>query len=482
MIPRCMSTQHPDNVNPPFFASSPLLSGEDEIKEAYYVFSHLGCDEQMWDCEGKEVDNYVVKKLLANYKSFFQENILGEDYRLTLRVPNPTIEREEAKILLETLESIPRSYDTATLFYGMEVAPVFEVILPMTSSSTSLNRIYNYYKKFVVEKQNFSLGDVTIKEWIGEFKPQSINVIPLFEDYDGMLSAANITREYLDGKNIHHQRVFLARSDPAMNYGMISAIILNKIALQNFEELEKETGIRIYPIIGMGSAPFRGNLKPSNVDNVIKEYPNTYTFTLQSSFKYDHPPREVIRAVDKLKSKKPGKAHEIEAEVALEIMQKYCREYRRQVLKLADTINQVAKYVPKRRKRKLHIGLFGYSRSIGKVSLPRAITFTAALYSIGVPPEILGFNALSDKDIEHLHEIYINLEKDMLDALRYMNPDSPYLEDELHWKVKEHFQDIEYDIKHKKLVDDINKSLSLGQIRIIQTRILEAASLRRFLG
>ncbi len=226
-----MSTQHPDNVNPPFFASSPLLSGEDEIKEAYYVFSHLGCDEQMWDCEGKEVDNYVVKKLLANYKSFFQENILGEDYRLTLRVPNPTIEREEAKILLETLESIPRSYDTATLFYGMEVAPVFEVILPMTSSSTSLNRIYNYYKKFVVEKQNFSLGDVTIKEWIGEFKPQSINVIPLFEDYDGMLSAANITREYLDGKNIHHQRVFLARSDPAMNYGMISAIILNKIAL-----------------------------------------------------------------------------------------------------------------------------------------------------------------------------------------------------------------------------------------------------------
>ncbi|MBC7096909.1 MAG: phosphoenolpyruvate carboxylase, partial [Methanobacteriales archaeon] len=49
MIPRCMSTQHPDNVNPPFFASSPLLSGEDEIKEAYYVFSHLGCDEQMWD-------------------------------------------------------------------------------------------------------------------------------------------------------------------------------------------------------------------------------------------------------------------------------------------------------------------------------------------------------------------------------------------------------------------------------------------------
>jgi len=482
MIPRCMSTQHPDNVDPPFFASSPLLSGEDEIKEAYYVFSHLGCDEQMWDCEGKEVDNYVVKKLLANYKSFFQENILGKDCRLTLRVPNPTVEREEAKILLETLESIPRSYDTATLFYGVEEAPVFEVILPMTSSSASLNRIYNYYKDFVVGKEDFTLWDVTIKEWIGEFKPKTINVIPLFEDRDAILSAANIISKYLNGKEISHQRVFLARSDPAMNYGMISAVILNKLALYNLKEIEEETGTRIYPIVGMGSAPFRGNLKPSNIDNIVKEYPSTYTFTLQSSFKYDHPPREVIRAIDKLKSKKTRKAQEINAETAIEIMEKYCREYRRQVLKLADIINRVAKYVPKRRKRKLHIGLFGYSRSIGKVSLPRTITFTAALYSIGVPPEILGFNALSDKDIEHLHNIYINLEKDMLDALRYMNPHSPYLEEELHRKIKEHFPDIEYDRKHKKLVDDINKSLSFGQMRIIQTRILEAASLRRFLG
>ena len=60
-----MSTQHPDNVHTPFFAENTELGGEDEIQEAYYVFSHLSCDEQMWDCEGKEVDNFVVKKLLS---------------------------------------------------------------------------------------------------------------------------------------------------------------------------------------------------------------------------------------------------------------------------------------------------------------------------------------------------------------------------------------------------------------------------------
>ena len=70
-IPRTMSTQHPDNVHTPFFTENIELTGEDEVKEAYYVYSHLGCTEQMWDCEGKEVDNYVVKKLLSRYGNYF---------------------------------------------------------------------------------------------------------------------------------------------------------------------------------------------------------------------------------------------------------------------------------------------------------------------------------------------------------------------------------------------------------------------------
>ena len=31
LIPRTMSTQHPDNVTTPFFAANPELSGEDEV-------------------------------------------------------------------------------------------------------------------------------------------------------------------------------------------------------------------------------------------------------------------------------------------------------------------------------------------------------------------------------------------------------------------------------------------------------------------
>ena len=112
-IPRCMSTQHPDNAATPFFSEGAILEGDAEVKEAYYAFSHLRCAEQMWDAEGKEVDDYVVKKLLTRYDEFFEEHPLGKDVFLTLRVPNPSVERSEAKLLLETLESIPRSFDVA---------------------------------------------------------------------------------------------------------------------------------------------------------------------------------------------------------------------------------------------------------------------------------------------------------------------------------------------------------------------------------
>ena len=79
------------------------------------------------------------------------------------------------------------------------------------------------------------------------------------------------------------------------------------------------------------------------------------------------------------------RANEIEEEKCLEIIEKYSKEYQRQVLGLALIMNKVAKYIPNRRKRKLHIGLFGYSRGLEigdrRITLPRAIKFTASLYS-----------------------------------------------------------------------------------------------------
>jgi len=482
-IPRCMSTQHPDNVNSPFFVNNAIIGGEDEIKEAYYAFSHLGCDEQMWDCEGKEVDSYVVKKLLTKYKSFFKEKILGKDLNLTLRGPNPSVERAEAKVLLEALESIPRSFDAARLFYKDDKAPIFEVILPMTASSMEINNVYRYYSDIVVgkEKKILNNGKTTIGDWIGEFKPKKINVIPLFEDIEHMLNAHDITREYLQDKNLEYQRVFLARSDPALNYGLISAVLLNKITLQRLYRLSEEINVEIYPIIGAGSAPFRGNLRPQNVENVSEEYPSVSTFTIQSAFKYDNPPEDVIKAINKLQKIRIKPPQEINEERCLEIINKYLIEYQKQVVKLAPVINDIARYVPSRRKRKLHIGLFGYSRNMEGIALPRAIKFTAALYSLGLPPEILGLNALNNDDFQFVSKVYVHFEKDLKDALKYFNIESRFIPKEL----KEFLRDFpiysEVDEVHKKITEKI-QDIKNSEKTNLEEYILSAANIRKFLG
>jgi phosphoenolpyruvate carboxylase len=52
---------------------------------------------------------------------------------------------------------------------------------------------------------------------------------------------------------------------------------------------------------------------------------------------------------------------------------------------------------------------------VAGVSLPRAIPFAAALYSIGVPPEFVGAKALedlTDEECTALLENYVNLQKD----------------------------------------------------------------------
>lgn len=484
-IPRCMSTQHPDNVVTPFFAEEGVLGGEDEIKEAYYAFSHLGCDEQMWDCEGKEVDNFVVKKLLTRYQDYFTENKLGEDFFLTLRVPNPTVERDEAKILLETLESIPRAFDTARALNPNGPAPIFEVILPLTTSAACLRRIFYYYRDFVVGKQDkqFCDGDVCIGDWIGTFEPKRINVIPLMENREGILNAHNIVREHLEVTQPAYQRVFLARSDPAMNYSMVGSVLLNKLALMHLYKLEQETNTKIYPIIGVGSAPFRGNLKPTNVYNCLDEYPSVQTFTVQSAFKYDFPEKDVLSAIEAIESHARQAPMQIDEKRCIALLDKLATEYTRQIELLAPLVNLVAKYVPPRRKRKLHVGLFGYARSVGTVTLPRVISFCAALYSIGLPPEILALNVLDEGDIKFLKETYIHFEDDVRDALAYFNEDVfSILPGQVAARIRPPFSDFKVDTHHKQVTGRIIDCIKEENFAYIKDLIVEAAWIRRFLG
>lgn len=480
-----MSTQHPDNVQVPFFAQRPDLGGDDEVREAYYAYADLGCDEQMWDVEGKEVDAFVVKKLLSRYGTFFGDKQLGRDVRLTLRVPNPEVERAEAKILLETLESIPRSYDAARLFYGEDATPpIFEVILPMTTSAEAVDRVYRYYTDFIIGRQQAAArpGDISIAEWIGEFRPERISVIPLFEDREHLLASADITRAYLADKDVEHQRVFLARSDPAMNYGLVSAVLLVKIALARLHALSAETGVAIHPILGMGSAPFRGNLTPHTVDGICESYPSVTTFTIQSAFKYDHSPAAVASAIAKLLTRETSAPREVDEEHALDVVERYSAEYRRQVLGLAKVVNEAARFVPSRRRRKLHVGLFGYAREVGGVRLPRVISFTAALYSLGLPPELLGLSALTPADLEFVRDAFGSFDRTMRAALRFADLDGPFMPAAVRNAIARTDWEVEPVEQHLTATRRIVSALETGDTGDIPEQVLRAANVRKFLG
>ncbi|MDE1889559.1 MAG: phosphoenolpyruvate carboxylase [Planctomycetota bacterium] len=487
-IARTMSTQHPDNVTMPFFTEGTCFSGEDEIKEAYYVFSHLRCDEQMWDCEGKEVDEFVIKKLLSRYDNFFKNHRIGRDILITLRVPNPMVEKNEAKILLETLESAPRSYDTASLFYGDDnIPPIFEVILPMTTNTESINRVYYYYRDFVVGKQHRKCfnNDITIKEWIGEFKPETIEVIPLFEDIPYMLSADALVQNYLKDKQFSHQRVFLGRSDPALNYGMLPAILVVKIALQRLHILQERIKIPIYPILGLGSNLFRGNLTPFNVDECLAEYPSVQTFTIQSAFKYDYDERQVRSAIEKINNHKRIVPTMIDEEVALDITERLASAYREQIKELAPLINEVARFVPKRRMRKLHIGLFGYSRNVEGITLPRVISFCASLYSIGLPPELLGLHYLTEKDLSFLKVVYPSFLEDLSLAASYYNRDvTKLISPKIGRDIEKILSMIKYteNLLHSEYTSQIIQSTISRKEQTIAENMIAAGKVRSFLG
>ena len=108
------------------------------------------------------------------------------------------------------------------------------------------------------------------------------------------------------------------------------------------------------------------------------------------------------------------------------IMKIFEKEYRVAVEKIADLVNEVANHVPKRRERVQHIGLFGYSRGVGAVKLPRAIGFTAALYSLGVPPELIATGrglAVARKLglLETIEKYYPLLREDLKHAGKYLN-------------------------------------------------------------
>ncbi len=430
-IPATMVSQHPDHASVPYWKEgTAFISTAEETKELFLSFSDLGVSEYKWDWEGKLVDESVMERLLQEYYEFFKDNPIGQERFLTFRLPNPQVETEfrlgRAFMNLISAAAMAKQFN-------LPDTPLFEVILPMTTGPAEMMEIHEAFNEMAGLKHKlYRMEKVPLK---------SIKVIPLFEDVDTIANSGKILEEYIKaygskfGRLPIYIRPYVARSDPALNSGMIPTILAIKLALSDFAAFEEKYQIPLYPIIGSASLPFRGGLTPETVDSFTNEYRGVRTALLQSAFRYDYPKNEVIAAIKKLESLLPrGKAERVlgsEREIILEMMKTFEGFYKPTIEGLAEIINQIAGDLPKRRERVQHVGLFGYSRGLGKVRLPRAIGFTAALYSIGVPPELIGTGrgiksitstkSTTGGNIELLEKFYLNIRQDLKKAGAFLN-------------------------------------------------------------
>jgi phosphoenolpyruvate carboxylase len=425
-IPKTMSSQHPDNVSSPPWLDTPLIEGDDEVEEVYQSWVTLGCEEAMWDAEGKDVDLNVVRKLLTTHPEHFHEKIIGRDHFLTYRIPNPSMEKSDKKIFFETLQSIPKQFDACEAFYGRMVnPPVFEVILPFTASVNQLIQVVNTYRKAVVQLEDIFIDypSVRLGDIIGKIHPEKIEVIPLFEDLESMLKADAIVGRFIELTSPRYMRVFIARSDPALNNGLLAATLMAKLAIDRLLNLKHTTGIPVHTIIGVGTLPFRGGLSPTHLETFFEEY-RVSTVTVQSAFRYDYPQEQVVEAIRRINKtlpiEKPSTMLE-SLETVVQVIEKSSKCYREFAEMAASTVARVSRLTPMRRRRKLHIGVFSYSRMLGGVELPRAIPYACSLYTLGLPPEFIGLRVLhnlTEEEFDVLQQFY----RGLVDDLRRVAP------------------------------------------------------------
>ncbi|MBI2981719.1 MAG: phosphoenolpyruvate carboxylase, partial [Deltaproteobacteria bacterium] len=202
--------------------------------------------------------------------------------------------------------------------------------------------------------------------------------------------------ERLFKRPLTYLRPFIARSDPALDAGFVPALLSARGAISEYYRFQEESGIRVYPIIGVGSLPFRGGLAPGSIDHFFKNYGGIRTVTIQSAFRYDFPLAQVKRAIRRLDRELPKRRPVLfddrEIRELTLLAEQFASFYRPVVTRLAPVINQIARFVPSHRERIPHTGHFGYSRKVGrdKTKLPRAIAFVAAFASLGVPPTLIG--------------------------------------------------------------------------------------------
>lgn len=366
-----MCTQHPD--------STVVVSTSQEVDEAIQSFAVFGCDEVMPDYEGKLTPYNQPKDIVI--RSHKLNLPIGTKFFISPRVPNPSLE-EFDRVDLSIEAGIVANYYSLKL---REAQAVRWLILPMVEDLNILRLV-----------QRLILRKISILREEINMNIENIQLVPLLEDVCSLLRAQDyieILVKVLKGFGVElvPLRVFLGKSDTSVKSGHLASSLSIIYAMRKLHDISKESDMLVKPIIGMGSPPFRGGLNnPDLVDQVVITYRGFSTSTIQSAVRYDVSFSEYEKVRSVLEN-------EVDAEPSADVNDDVTRiveiassSYRALVTRYLQRIKEISPIIPSTRER---VSWRDYGRILPtpgeKLSVPRAIIYTSAWYTVGIPPALL---------------------------------------------------------------------------------------------
>ncbi|TET55293.1 MAG: phosphoenolpyruvate carboxylase [Actinobacteria bacterium] len=442
MIPRTMMTQHPD-------AASKYIPIQKEPKEAIDALSDqpkgLGLDEVMIDFEGKMTPYQQTAQVVLG---LLEKGIkVGDKVMVTPRIPSG---REEGvfRQLMALMSIVESNYKALK---ENQSPAIKEIVLPMTLKGDELVSL---------QKRIIDVIELAHKEFGMNPDPVQIRPIPLVESLPAVLLLRQMLSEYRSGLKrmgleLEKMRIMLGRSDLALTYGLGAAVLSIIIALSDLEDLSKE-GINVAPILGGGTLPFRGHLSLENASNFLKQYKSVETYTVQSAMRYDHGRSKTIKLASLLKKKSASKQLKIsdsQRRILINCLGIFAKNYLSTISSEIPTIVKITDLIPEQRDRLARKSEVGYARQLPqaktlaemiddkniskelekikwkKADLPRAISFTAALYTVGIPPELIGIGrslreikeSQGEAGVELLNTFYPSLKADIDFVIPFTN-------------------------------------------------------------
>ncbi|GFP27821.1 phosphoenolpyruvate carboxylase [Candidatus Hakubella thermalkaliphila] len=465
-VPSSMMTQHPD-------CASRYIAIQEEVEEAVFSLTPqplgLGIEEAMVDFEGKLTPYHQTGQIVLG---LLERGIYpGVDVNITPRISNAT-EETVFKQLMALMSVIEANYD---VFEVSKVPAITEVIHPMSKTPQEMVAVRRRIADVIAlgEKEFGLMGD-----------PNTVQLIPLVEEVPSLLSFADLFTSYMricqeERYRVDRIRYMVGRSDSALVYGHIPSVLANKIAIAEGHRIGELYGLEALPILGGGALPFRGHVTEENVVNLLEDFRGARTVTIQSALRYDHGYEKTRLLVNffrqKLPQARPLSYTPEERKYLINVIAIFFLQYLKTFSKIFLLIGRVSDLIPKQRDRLVRKGPSGYARATADPQglaelvthdglkdflemvrvdpykeLPRAISFTGALYSLGIPPEFIGTGRglrelrriFGQNAVQELLGYYPSLISDLTFAARFVD-----LQNASHFFREEVIEELQEDVK-----------------------------------